>query len=328
MPTPIDLSALPRFGSMTSGGGLAAIFDGNPATAGYSGVPSGWAGVTFAEPVALDFAEFISATNGFDGSGYQGANSNITVRLRGIQSPTAPQPTQPTDGELIGTVGPFQDVNATTTRNLDIPNKPRTWTHVWAHDSSDNPSTFSILSALKLYAYTAPSPPTEPPTSTKRKQSYKSKCNTNAPLQKALTPIPGFPEIVAKMEVDSVLTAEFTAALAHVGDTLSPQYLDVVGCGVYIQWAYATTLAGLATATWSSLAAGSEQIRERNPQHYGWIGAREKVPVPGGYFKFRIAGSGHTTSSDQNGIVNILAEGIGGLNLFTVEFDKDEELMA
>lgn len=113
----IDGAALAKAGNMTSGGGLAAIFDGDEATAGHNQATSGFVWIGLPTPMKVDSVTVTSATNGFDASG---STTAISLTARGKVGPAAPTGT-PTSHTNLGGVA-FTDVNARTVKTISVTN--------------------------------------------------------------------------------------------------------------------------------------------------------------------------------------------------------------
>lgn len=122
MPTLIDISSATTIGDMTAGGGLAALKDGNTATAGRKEATSGYCGVVVASKI--DSGQIDSADNGFDGSGL---TTSITIKLFGKVSGT---PSSATDGTELGSTT-FTDVNSLTTKTITSSDKTTVFNSVW-----------------------------------------------------------------------------------------------------------------------------------------------------------------------------------------------------
>ena len=153
MPTLIDTAPLLKIGDMLSGGGVtAAVNTGDGGATGYKQSTTGWAGVALATSTAISHVEVTSAANGFDASGSQ---TSITLRLYGRQG-TAPG--HGTNGVLLGTLGPFTDVNATTTRTIQSTDTTTQWDYIWVTGTT---GVWTVYESIKPYAADSGPPATQ-----------------------------------------------------------------------------------------------------------------------------------------------------------------------
>lgn len=153
MPTLIDTSGLTKIGDMPSGGGLpAAINPSDGGSTGYKQATIGWGGVTLSAPAAIHSADVTSATNGFDASGL---TTPITLQLWAKQGAA---PANGTDGTLIGSVGPFTDVNATTVKTIASNNTTTEWDHVWVRGTT---GVWFVSEAMKFWGADGGPPQTQ-----------------------------------------------------------------------------------------------------------------------------------------------------------------------
>jgi len=140
----INVSTFPKFGNLTYGSGLAAVFDGTEATTGYAQGTIGWAGVDFrSSPQRIGRAEVVSATNGFDASG---ATSEILLELR---AKNGSPPVNPGDGVFIGADAQwFTDQNLQRTVTLNCVDNVTEWDFVWVMVKT---GVWSVMAEVRLF---------------------------------------------------------------------------------------------------------------------------------------------------------------------------------
>ncbi len=119
-------------GGMTSGGGVAAAFDGDTAqtttTGAYTGPSAAesvmWVGKTFSPGKVFSRAIAHSLTVGFQ----SGANPTIVL---GIYGKNGSAPANATDGTLISDQPSFTDLNASMSQELVSIDLVTAWDHIW-----------------------------------------------------------------------------------------------------------------------------------------------------------------------------------------------------
>lgn len=308
--TLIDTTGLTKFGDMTSGGGLDAIFDSNTGSTGYSQTTNGYAGVYFPTPLAIDRAEFISANNGFDASG---SNTGITLRLYGKQGSA---PTSSTDGTLLGTLS-FFDTNTITTKSINSNDEITEWNYVWG---VLNTGVWCVLSELKLYKFTPPQQQSS------NVFSLIKSCNISVPLAWSTTEIPDFRQGVF-VEVEAVATVHFLMNVVH--NNLNG-YVGALGISSHLLIRSGNTWADTQAASFSYIpnVLNGSNISSLT-DHYGNLMLIAKIPLLANkYYEFSVTGSAHTTASSNNGQASILVENGQGLNYFMIQIDKNERLVS
>lgn len=310
---PINLTGLTRFGDMTSGNGLAGIADGNLSTTGYAQTTQGYFGVSLASPTAIQKAEVVSATNGFDASG---STSQITLKLYGK---TGSAPTSLTNGTLLGTTGSFIDTNSTQTKIIMSTDPFTSYDHVWVAVFT---GVWSILSEAQFFESV------EPIASSADRVVLFRRCDDAVILPNNTTglDVAAFHSLV-KMDAASVAKVWFQANFEHRGNLLSPQFLGVLGVGATLGYRYATTFAGLAGAAWTYVASTGDNIYDKT-QHYAALPLVNALSIAAGYTEWRVLASAHTSLTTQNDLGQLLIEGGRGLNGLLVEFDKGAALLA
>lgn len=158
-----------------------------------------------------------------------------------------------------------------------------------------------------------------PTPSAKRTAVYLKACNELVPLPQQGMHVHQFQMDVA-VDAPGASEITFQANVTHSGNTLSPPYLDVVGVGFTVQFKYAATFDGLASASWQEMpnAVSGFNIRDRNPTHYGAAVIVAAMAVQAGLYRFGVFASAHTDADPRDGIATILAEGslgqLRGLN--------------
>lgn len=304
----IDLSALPRIGNMTQGGGLNAAFDGVITTQAWREATVGWAGVDFGEsPRRIDRAAVSCQSLGFDASGL---TTPVTLTLRG-KNGTAP--TGPADGTSLGSLS-FTDVNGVSTREIASADKATAWRYVWVTVST---GVWAVVSEIALFEAAQPSPAPQAPNADE--VVYIHSVNEYTPLPQVAAHLPGF-DIAFSVDQPSVALIDFQANVKHQGNELSPAYWGVVGVGFVIQHN--------AGNGWVTIPNGTSgfNISERNPQHYGSAVVTGAVALAPGQHAFRVLGTAHTDADSRNGLARLLVEG-EGLNALRVTVKRNAVLV-
>lgn len=302
----IDVTALPRIGNMTRGGGLNAAFDGLPASQAWNEATSGWVGVDLGTPRRIDRATVSCQSNGFDASGL---TTSVTLTLRAKNS----APTGPNDGVTLGQIS-FTDVNAIGTREIASNNTVAEWRFVWVAVST---GVWAVVSEIALFEAPEPAPPAPVPDADE--VVYIRSVDAYTPLPWDAAHIPGF-DIAFVTDQPSVAVIDFQANVKHQGNELSPPYTGVVGVGFVIQHN--------AGSGWVTIPNGTSgfNISERNPQHYGSAVVTGAVALAPGVHSFRVLGTAHTDADSRNHIARLLVEG-EGLNALRVTVKRNAVLV-
>jgi hypothetical protein len=316
----IDLTGTTKFGNMTSGGGLATIFDDDTDTGGYRQSTSGWAGVTLNTPSVIDKAEFVSAENGFDASG---STTSVTLKLYGKVGDV---PTTSTDGVLLGSKS-FTDQNVMRAVSVESTDKTTEYDHVWGVVST---GVWSGIRELRLYEDTTPPPPSVTPytLADTHPQTLQRSCDTTVNLTQSAVLVDAFTTSV-QVPADGSFDLDYSINVVHRGNLLSPSYLGAVGIGATLVYRYSTTLETLESQDWLRLPISSTNginIDERNPAHYANVSMSTGHPAEVGYYQFGIRMSGHTDGTTQNGVAAVLAES-DGLNGFRIRYTPGGEFV-
>ena len=310
----IDLTGLPRIGNMISGGGLNGIFDGNAGTSGYAQSTTGYAGIDFnSAPRRIEKVEIDSQSNGYDASGL---TSQVTLKLYGRNGAA---PASATDGTLLGSIGPFTDVNALQTKTIVSSDQVTQYRYVWAVITT---GVWAAAVSIRLFAALAP---LEPVASDARRIIVHRRCDEAIALSQLETEVQPF-RVTLRMNAPAVLKIHFQCNTTHNGPVTG--YNGAVGIGFALYYKYAETFAGLAGAPLVFVRATGCNISERNPQHYGETPMVAAMSTLAGFYEFRMTGSAHSDGSSLNGLASILVEGGRGLNGLVLDFDKDAELVS
>lgn len=305
---PIDLSGLTRIGNMTSGSGLNALFDGNEGTTGYAAGTSGYGGVTFGSAQAIDRVQVVSASNGFDASG---SSTSITLKLYGK---TGSAPASATDGTLLGSIGPFTDVEAVTTHTIFSNDTTSTWDHAWVNFAT---GVWCIAGEIRFYA-----PLGAPSVAAAARAVYKKSLDSHFLLPWSPIEIQGF-RIDLQVDTDTVALIDFHADVTHRGEFTG--FNGVVGVGLKVAYQTAATFANVPGATVNEVPnmIGGFNISERDPHHYGATSLTGVLQLASGFYRFSVRGSSHSTGSGADGLAGILFEPSRGLNVLRVVTDED-----
>lgn len=150
----IDRTSGTNIGNMTTGGGLAAAFDGNTSQASGVGArmaaasgSAAYVGKTLATPRV-----FGSATvYGSNDNGYTGGGSlTITLTMYGKNGAA---PSSPTDGTIIGTLAGFTNTSGTNDKTISSSDLSTTWDHLWINIDASGANTNLYAAELQLYAW-------------------------------------------------------------------------------------------------------------------------------------------------------------------------------
>lgn len=295
----IDTNALVKFGTMSGGSGLAAVFDGNPVTTGYAQAVIGYAGVVLGEPKRIQKVEVTSAANGFDASG---STTGIELRLYGKNG----LPINADDGVLLASSS-FTDQNVQRTITLESTDSISAFTHVWVKIHT---GVWAVAADVKFYEETAAIPELEPvgPGSHLMVKS----CNDSVPLTHLFSELPQF-RIRFRLDSPRIVLFDFHADVVHVG--VGSDIDKPVGYSFRIVRRSGNDLASLNAANFDNIdhAVGGGNVRDLQ-QHYG----NKTIPsgdiLEAGYHEIGILGSGHTSATTTLGLLRMNVENGKGLN--------------
>lgn len=310
----IDAAALTKFGNMTSGFGLPALFDGLNTTTGYAQATAGYAGVVLPAGRRIKCVEVSSPSNGFDASG---SLTSITLQLYGKNGS---QPASSTDGALLGSMS-FQDQN--TERAISIPSSDSLtpYQFVWVRI---NTGIWAVASEIKFYEDVSEIQEMQPIGQGTR--SIAKSCNWGVPLTYYSQEIPEF-KIRFRLSERRLVKIYFHADVIHVGENDEVNYVS--GFSFRICRRYSDDIATLSTSPLITIdnAVSGGNVSERNPQHYGntsiqtpatpSIDPEECGFLEPGYHEITVLGSGHSLLTSTN-LLKILAENGKGLNALMV----------
>lgn len=313
----LDLTGLTPFGNMVSGGGLAAVLDSNSATTGYAQSTTGYCGVDLVTPRKIGHLELTSATNGYDASG---SLTQITLKL---YAKNGSVPASATDGTIIGSLGPFTDVNSQLTKTITSTDLLTEYRYVWAVITT---GVWAVAAALRLFEATAVN---EPVASTAARFKLVRRCDEPHLLQYVHTAIPAFQAYV-RLSGPAEMEASFEANVVHRGDITGVS--GVVGYGFILRYRTAATFAGLSDAFFQTIRATGGNIRERNPHHYGEgaIVTDKTFSEPNGCFiEFMVTGSAHSDAAvGVNGLAALHVESGTGNNGLRLVFDTEMDVLS
>lgn len=141
-----DYSSYTKIGDMTTGGGLAASFDGTlhqGAGASSRKTSSGYVGIDFGASNAQKICKIVgysTTDNGF-------SSFTSTPTLNAYASNSAPS--GPTDGTLIGTTGSFTDGNSIS-KEITSTDQSTSYRYVWLNVDGGDASFCSELRIWNL----------------------------------------------------------------------------------------------------------------------------------------------------------------------------------
>lgn len=314
--TLISTSGLSKFGNMTSGGALSAIFDADSGTTGYRQATTGYAGVSFLSPQVIHSVDVVSPSNGYDASG---STTQITLRL---YAKTGPTPSSDTDGTLLAEMI-FTDVNTAQTKTLES-NASSAWDHVWVRATS---GVWVVFAEMKPFA--PDSVPAEPPApSSAPRPVYTRRIDTVTPLMWSTSEVTEFRTSPIAIGEDGVAEVDFHCDCVHRGDVTG--YNGAVGIGQAVVYRYAAEFGDLESASWVEIpgAKGGYNISERSPEHYGHRSLAGALDIQAGFYQFSVRMSAHATGSPQNGLAAVLAENGVGFNNLRIAINRGGELLA
>lgn len=142
----LPTAGLTKIGTLTLGGGLSAIFDGDTGTTGYIDTTTGYVGIRFPWRLRIENIVIKSASNGFDGS-----SSNTTVTLA-LYGKSLGVPSNSTDGVLLGSTS-FMDSNVLTTKTITSSDNLSEFESAWIKITT---GIYCIASELEFYVTNPP----------------------------------------------------------------------------------------------------------------------------------------------------------------------------
>lgn len=311
----IDTTDLPKFGTMTSGAGLAAIFDGLPSTTGYAQTPIGYAGVELLEPKRIAFAEVSSPSNGFDAS-----NSKTGIALQ-LYGKNGAAPTSPTDGTLLGEVGTFTDQNVERAVTIPSTDSYTAYQYVWVKVHT---GIWAVASEIRLYedvSGVVEMPPIGPGS-----RSMVKSCDVAVPLTFTAKEITEF-KIRFRLAERRQVKIDFHADVKHVGTGAESSMVSGFSFRLYRRESSDLAALSASPLIFIKNAVSGGNVSEETPQHYGNT-AIPAVPNPSddpetsgflepGYHEIVVFGSGHSRLTSTN-LLQMLVEGGQGLNALIV----------
>lgn len=287
---------LPKFGNMTGGAGLSALFDSSSSAQAYSETTSGFAGVELTSARQVLSIEIVSGDNGFDGSG---TANTATISLYGKNGSA---PTSATDGTLLNTTTKT-DTNTKQTVTLNG-NSLVNYKFIWVRIQT---AVWAAATSLNIFTSKSIETPGE------GNSVYLSSCDQLVPLVSAGVEISQF-RIPLHLKRSRVILLDFHSDVIHTG--VGGDAGVAVGFSFYLNYRSGSTPEQMAQASFTNIrnAVGGGNVSEYSPQHYGNKSITSAIMLPAGYHEFSVIGNGHTDGSSTQGILKILAEGGMGLN--------------
>jgi hypothetical protein len=306
----IDCTSLVKFGNMTSGSGLAQIFDNDISDTGYATATQGWAGVSLSSSKIISKVEVTAASNGFDASGL---TTSITIDVYAKQGAV---PTSATGGTKIGSTGSFTDINSQITKVVNS-NSSIAYDHVWV---VINTGVWAVASIVNIFEGEILGAPVVVASD---RYSLQKSLNTTTPLNWATTEVPGF-RIATISDSNAIATCMLRMDIIH-----NNVFSGAVGIAGRILVRMGNTWAECQSANFTYIpnAVSGKNITDVT-DHYGNINIFIKYPLLANkYYEFSVASTAHSTGSSSNGLCSILAEYGQGLNSFIISVDKNEVLV-
>lgn len=306
----INLSAFPKFGTLTSGGGLAAVFDPvGQTTQGHATSTTGYAGFDCqADPQAIDKIVVTCADNGWDGSGAEGGQVRFFLYGKKVGGPDV----------LLGTAGPIRDYNQTLEHTVYSSDWFTKWDYIWVWSATP---TWVVLSDFKAYS-------PEIPQIGSGRRYLRRVSNSSQPISKNGTFISGLRFLFeltqsAAVKPDIKIEIEHMAWATGIGELLS--------CGCYLKHRQASTLADLSTAPY--FLTGSYQIIDRagrnlsTETHYERQLVRDAIQLGPGFHEIIPWLNSNTYLSSADYYSGVLVEYGKGLNKGIVTIDPSGEVI-
>lgn len=298
----VDTTSGVRFGNLTKGGGLPALFDGEDSTVAYSETQVGYFGTSLPGAKRIDRVELSSATNGFDASGH---TTNINIKL---YARNGSPPAHAVDGVLLGSVN-VVDENQIRVVCVESSDKKNLYEYVWVRIAT---GVWTIASEIEIFEADEPPPPTAIPLS-----SYvlSSSCNVNVPLSYGGGEIPQF-RVRMLVEQERTVLLDFHGDVVHTGGSYSSSHPFGFSFRLCKRSADSEQELEMAPFQWIDNAVGGGNVLSLS-HHYGNKTICSYTKVSPGWHEFSVIGSGHSYLSSESAI-QILAEGGKGLNCLRV----------
>lgn len=323
MPTLITPTGLTRFGNMTynigGSSGLDNVFDANNLTSGYVQATTGYVGVTFGTPRRIHSADFVSPSNGYDASG---STTSITLKL---YAKTGSAPAHATDGVLLATMGPFTDVNVTTTKTLESTDQTTEYDHAWGVVQC---GVWSVLVELRFYEADEVIPSPGPDTIELERFTIKRICDTAVDLTYGGATLSQF-TVELNLTTPARVVLDFRADVEHRGGSTGYNGAISVGASLGHRFAAAYEDLSTATVTWLQGKSG-RNLCELNPQHYEAVDVTDSMQCVEGFHQFFVSMNAATDASPYqttNGLARILVEGGKGNNMFLMHVDHGAQVL-
>ena len=307
--TVVDVSPFPKFGTMTSGNGLAGIFDAaGPATTGYAQTTWGTVGVDCsANPQSVDRVELTSASNGWDGSG--AFDGPVSFRLYGRNS-TAPS--HQFDGTLLGSSGPIRDRNEVSKQSIYSHDWWTKWDYLWVYIAAP---VWTIASDFRLHK-------PDVPVIDGVRSILRRRCDGSQPITRSSVAIPGL-RVLFDLRQPAGVVPLFSVEFEHLYWHHLQDY--TFSCGGYILHRTATTLQALPQQGWQELQVCGRNLDRET--HYERVDPMDAISLQPGFHEIvpSLNATSYQTAADN--LTQVLVEGGRGLNKALVLIDPSLDVI-
>lgn len=309
MANQINLSAFPKFGTMTGGSGLVGIFDNSIASTGYA--PTNWGTVGFncsSSPQALDKVVISSAPNGWDASGLE--NGAVVHKL---YAKNGSAPSHQEDGVLLGSVGPIRDVNTVTSQSIYSSNWWTKWDYIWVYSITQ---VWTVLSDFKAFA-------PEIPVIGSERRIIRRRGDGSQCISRAGSGIPGL-RVMFELTQPAAVIPIFKVEMEHISWYHGQNYW--LSCGAYLMHRQAATRDLLSVASWSNELdiAGRNLNRDI---HYERQGLHDAVQLETGFHEIMPVLNSNSYETSVDYLTQVLVEYGRGLNKAIVIIDPEAEVI-
>lgn len=150
----IDRTTGTNIGNMTTGGGLAAAFDGVTSQSSAScailgSATNAYVGKTLAASRAFGQAVVFGSNN----AGYVAAPSNTATTVLTVYGKQGAAPSGGTDGTALGSVSFADTSNESTGRTISSTDLSTVWDHLWVYVAQGGSAANMLVAELQLYAW-------------------------------------------------------------------------------------------------------------------------------------------------------------------------------
>ena len=300
----IDLTSFPKFGTITGGGGISAVFDPlGSMTAAHAESRTAYAGFDCrADPQAIDKIVVACSGNGWDGSGAEGGQVKFSIYGKKVGGPDV----------LLGIAGPIRDYNQILEHTIYSSDWYTKWDWIWVWPETP---TWVVLSDFKAYA-------PEVPQIGSGRRYLRRVCNSSQPISKSYSHIHGMRFLFELTQPASVVP-DIKIEIEH--QAWATGISDLLSCGCNLLHRQAPTLVGLASASYEIIDTAGRNLSTET--HYERQSTMTAMQLNAGFHEIIPELNSNTYLSSSDLYSGVLVEYGKGLNKGIVTIDPSGEVI-